>query len=75
MAKLEGENNMLKRMFMESHTKNAIMQERMEKVMKTLYNMFMLGNGSGSGGNGLPALQNRTPVSNMKSDIFLLFLL
>jgi hypothetical protein len=57
LAALEGENNMLKRMFLESHHKNAVMQERMERVMKTLYTMFM-------GGGNAPglALTNRTPV-------------
>jgi hypothetical protein len=58
LAALQGENNMLKRMFMESHHKNAVMQERMERVMKTLYNMFV-GNGNGPG----LALTNKAPVS------------
>eukprot|EP00428_Durinskia_dybowskii_P081129 CAMPEP_0170433518 /NCGR_PEP_ID=MMETSP0117_2-20130122/42547_1 /TAXON_ID=400756 /ORGANISM="Durinskia baltica, Strain CSIRO CS-38" /LENGTH=716 /DNA_ID=CAMNT_0010693285 /DNA_START=37 /DNA_END=2187 /DNA_ORIENTATION=- len=65
LANLQGENNMLKRMFMESHHKNAVMQERMERVMKTLYTMFM----GGSGGNapGM-ALTNRAP-SMLLTDI------
>ena len=69
LASLQGENNMLKRMFMESHHKNAVMQERMERVMKTLYTMFVNGSGGGGanalqGGNspGM-ALTHRAPVS------------
>lgn len=58
LASLQGENNMLKRMFMESHHKNAVMQERMERVMKTLYSMFMGGGGNVPG----MALTNRAPV-------------
>jgi hypothetical protein len=61
LAALQGENNMLKRMFMESHHKNAVMQERMERVMKTLYNMFV-GNGNGPG----LALTNKAPVRSLR---------
>lgn len=49
---------MLKRMFMESHHKNAVMQERMERVMKTLYTMFVGGGGNAPG----LALTNKAPV-------------
>ena len=52
---------MLKRMFMESHHKNAVMQERMERVMKTLYTMFMGGGGGGGNAPGM-ALTNKAPV-------------
>ncbi|RYG64097.1 hypothetical protein EON64_14685, partial [archaeon] len=41
MSKLEEENRLLKRMFIDSHNKNVYMQERMEKVLKTLYNVFV----------------------------------
>jgi len=71
LASLQGENNMLKRMFMESHHKNAVMQERMERVMKTLYTMFVNGGSGGGGGanaiqgGNIPgmALTHRAPVS------------
>lgn len=53
---------MLKRMFMESHHKNAVMQERMERVMKTLYTMFMGGNRGNMPGM---ALTNKAPVSTV----------
>lgn len=60
LSKLEGENQVLKRLFVESHQKNLVMQERMEKVLRTLYAVFM---GSSTG----RAIAGRLPVS------FLLF--
>jgi hypothetical protein len=40
MSQLEQENEVLKRLFMESNQKTMIMQERMEKVLKTIYSVF-----------------------------------
>jgi hypothetical protein len=65
LSKLQGENNMLKAMFMESHSKNAIMQERMERVMKVLYHMYKSVGGVGS--SGAPALTGRMPVRILDS--------
>lgn len=59
LSKVEEENRMLKRMFMESHQKNLVMQDRMEKVLKTLYSVFM--GQQGGGGKALPP--GRIPVS------------
>lgn len=62
IQKIELENAILKKLFAESHQKNLIMQERMERVLKTLYNVFVgngtvgqspvIGNGSSGNGNG-----------------------
>lgn len=41
MAQLESENQVLKRLFVESNNKTVVMQERMDKVLKTLYNVFL----------------------------------
>jgi hypothetical protein len=62
LATLHTENNMLKNMFLESHRKNALMQERMERVMKTLYTMFVGGGGSIGGGGGVGMIGNKAPV-------------
>jgi hypothetical protein len=40
MEKLEQENEYLKRLFFESNQKTMFMQERVEKVLKTLYTVF-----------------------------------
>lgn len=40
MERLEQENEYLKRLFMESNQKTMFMQERVEKVLKTLYTVF-----------------------------------
>jgi hypothetical protein len=40
MSQLEQENEILKRLFMESNQKTMIMQERMDKVLKTIYSVF-----------------------------------
>lgn len=60
LGKLEGENQMLKQLFIESHNKNAIMQEKMDRVMKTIYHVFM-----GAGSINGKALKNKTPVCSM----------
>jgi hypothetical protein len=44
LSELEGENQALKSFFIETHQKTLIMQERLEKVFKTMY-MLVLGNG------------------------------
>lgn len=59
---------MLKRMFMESHHKNAVMQERMERVMKTLYTMFMAGGGGNAPGL---ALTSKAPVRTLFGAFYL----
>ena len=41
LSKVEGENQILKRLFFESHQKNLVLQERMERVLKTLYSVFV----------------------------------
>ncbi len=38
--KMEGENRMFKQLFFESLNKNTIMQERMERVLKTIFNVY-----------------------------------
>lgn len=45
IAKLESENVMLKKQFRMAQQKNVVMQERMEKVLKTLYSIYMSGGG------------------------------
>lgn len=70
LAKVEGENQMLKKMFLDSHQKNLMMQERMDKVIKTLYAVYMSNNQQQN-----PKMLNssRMPVSSlshsMKCDI------
>jgi len=46
IAKLESENVMLKKQFRMAQQKNVVMQERMEKVLKTLYSIYMGGGGT-----------------------------
>ncbi len=46
LSELEGENHQLKSLFMETHQKNQQMQERLEKVLKTMCNVFLT-NGNG----------------------------
>lgn len=46
IAKLESENVMLKKQFRMAQQKNVVMQERMEKVLKTLYSIYMSGGGA-----------------------------
>lgn len=78
IQKVELENSILKKLFTESHQKNLIMQERMERVLKTLYNVFMAngmslpsiehgGSSSSSPSNHLQRLfsNNRLSVSNI----------
>jgi hypothetical protein len=72
LNQLECENAMLKRMFVESHNKNAAMQERMDRVLKTIYNIFVAGSSGGNanmiaaaaaaGGSGL-TIPLKSPVS------------
>jgi hypothetical protein len=61
LTKVEGENQILKRLFLESHQKNLVLQERMEKVLKTLYNVYMTGGVPtiGNGGNHHQARRQR----------------
>jgi hypothetical protein len=44
LAQLESENDTLKRLFLESNHKTVVMQERMERVLRTLYSVFMNSN-------------------------------
>ncbi len=60
LSKVEGENQVLKRLFFESHQKNLVLQERMERVLKTLYSVFV----SGQAGK---TLTGRMPVSLLLS--------
>lgn len=39
-SKLEGENKMFKQLFLESLNKNTIMQERMERVLQTIFRVY-----------------------------------
>lgn len=41
LAELEGENHTLKTLFLETHQKTQTMQERLEKVLKTMYSLFL----------------------------------
>jgi hypothetical protein len=43
-ARVAGENLVLKSLVLDSRNKQSAMQEKMEKVLQTLYNMFMRGN-------------------------------
>lgn len=57
LNKVEEENRMLKKMFMDSHQKNLLMQDRMEKVLKTIYGVFVGQPGAGKTLSGrLPSL-------------------
>lgn len=58
LSKVEEENRLLKQMFVESHQKNLLMQDRMERVLKTLYSVFMAHPSAGK------ALANRMPVGD-----------
>lgn len=44
LVQLETENDTLKRLFLESNHKTVVMQERMERVLRTLYSVFMSSN-------------------------------
>lgn len=62
IAKLESENVMLKKQFRMAQQKNVVMQERMEKVLKTLYSIYM------SGGTGVQQHSNLS-LSNLKAAV------
>lgn len=62
IAKLESENVMLKKQFRMAQQKNVVMQERMEKVLKTLYSIYM------SGGGGAQQHSNLS-LSNLKAAV------
>lgn len=62
LSRVEEENRLLKQMFVESHQKNLLMQDRMERVLKTLYSVFMAHPSAGK------ALASRMP-SMMLGDI------
>ena len=47
-ARMSSENGVLKQLIMDSRLKQAIMQDKMERVLKTLYNVFMGGGNSNS---------------------------
>ena len=47
-ARMSSENVVLKQLIMDSRLKQAIMQDKMERVLKTLYNVFMGGGNSNS---------------------------
>ena len=47
-ARMSSENSVLKQLIMDSRMKQAIMQDKMERVLKTLYNVFMGGGNSNS---------------------------
>ena len=53
-VRVTGENVLLKQLILDSRQKQAVMQDKMEKVLKTLYNMFMGGGNS----NNLSILHN-----------------
>jgi hypothetical protein len=55
LSKVEGENQILKQLFLDSRKKNLLLQERMERVLQTLYAVFM----NGQAGK---ALAGRMPV-------------
>jgi hypothetical protein len=59
LNRVEGENQILKRLFLESHQKNLVLQERMEKVLKTLYNVYMTGGVPTIGNGGIPSRHHR----------------
>lgn len=45
-ARVTSENATLKQLIMESRHKQAVMQDKMERILKTLYNVFMGGGNS-----------------------------
>ena len=51
-ARIAGENVQLKQLVAESRAKQVRMQDKMEKVLKTMYNIFT-GNGGAGGGLGI----------------------
>ena len=57
-ARVTSENATLKQLIMESRHKQAVMQDKMERVLKTLYNVFMGGGNS----NNLSISTNSTIV-------------
>jgi hypothetical protein len=67
LTRLEEENESLRRLFLESNLRNEVMQERLDRVLKTLYNAFFanngiaLGNGTGTGMGIGKALLSRMP--------------
>ncbi len=69
IQKIELENAILKKLFTESHQKNLIMQERMERVLKTLYHVFV-GNGAQTAlGNGANPQQFQRLLSHSRLSV------
>ena len=67
-ARVIGENLLLKQLILDARQKQALMQDKMEKVLKTLYNVFMGGGNS----NPLSILNNSDNYTDFHSNNTLL---